>query len=139
MKIGNRVTEKDIRDWLDSNRYVGATASITDLELHAIQRPGWVQVFSFEVKVTSANEFEVDDIRRQKFGVVLDDERNRKLEDRTKIWIFESENERDRKLEEVSKDMIIRNSKTDSLPLIWIFVTAILFLVVFALINWLGR
>ena len=50
ISIGNRVTEKDIRDWLDANGFVGRTAKINDLELHAIERPGWVQVFEFQMR-----------------------------------------------------------------------------------------
>ena len=61
IKIGNRVTEKDIRDWLDSNQYLGSTATITDLELHAIRRPGWVQVFRFEVEARIRQECDTDE------------------------------------------------------------------------------
>ena len=37
LKLGNRVTEKDIRQWLDDNEFQGNSAQINDLELHAIK------------------------------------------------------------------------------------------------------
>jgi hypothetical protein len=47
--FGNRVTEKDIRNWLDENGFFGNSAQLHDLELHALKRPGWLQVFRFDV------------------------------------------------------------------------------------------
>ena len=82
LSIGNRVTEKDIRDWLDANGFVGTTARINDLELYAIERPGWVQVFEFQARLKAAGqdrgfEAEVEPGWIERFGVVLDDERKR--------------------------------------------------------------
>ncbi len=55
-----RVTEKEIRDWLQTRGYYGSTAKFTELELHALKRPGWVQVFRFTVEVkTKAGEWTV--------------------------------------------------------------------------------
>ena len=48
IRIGNRVTEKDVRDHLNRCGYHGNTATILQLELVAIERPGWMQVFSFQ-------------------------------------------------------------------------------------------
>lgn len=45
--IANRATEKDLRDHLDNNGFFGASARFVSLELAAIERPGWVQVFNF--------------------------------------------------------------------------------------------
>ena len=47
--IQNGVTEKDLRDYLTANGYYGRSASILGLDLKALERPGWVQVFEFHV------------------------------------------------------------------------------------------
>ena len=47
--IRNASTEKDLRDHLTENGYYGRSANILQLELKAIERPGWVQVFEFHV------------------------------------------------------------------------------------------
>lgn len=45
----NKSTEKDLRDYLDNKGYFGRTAKFKKLKLKAVERPGWVQVFQFEV------------------------------------------------------------------------------------------
>ena len=67
--IGNKVTEKDIRDYLTENGYYGRSAVIRDLNLTAVQRPGWIQVFQFEVRAKS-----VEGEWRDLFGTCRDDE-----------------------------------------------------------------
>ena len=47
--IRNGVTEKDLRDYLTANGYYGRSANILKLDLKALERPGWVQVFEFHV------------------------------------------------------------------------------------------
>lgn len=47
--IRNGVTEKDLRDYLTAEGYYGRSAEILSLELKAVERPGWVQVFEFHV------------------------------------------------------------------------------------------
>lgn len=97
--IGNRVTEKDIRDWLDAHGYNGHSAKINNLELHAIQRPGWIQVYRFTLRAKSLPKPEFDsstglvedDKWTNRFGIVWDDERQLSLEHRTQIWILEDE------------------------------------------------
>lgn len=68
--VRNRCTEKDVRDYLQDNGFQGPSARFDYLELKAIERPGWVQVFQFSVHV-------VDDEGqpRQFLGVARDDER----------------------------------------------------------------
>ena len=68
--IRNRSTEKDIRDWLSKNGYVGNSTRFVEVELHAIKRPGWLQVFRFEAAcVTEAGD------KSQLFGALRSDER----------------------------------------------------------------
>ena len=149
ISVGNRVTEKDIRDWLEGNGFVGRTAKIRELELHAIRRPGWVQVFEFDLsarlrpnesETTTTQEFDSssDTDWIERFGVVLDDERNRTQELRTQIWLFENRSDQQNKLEEVSQGMLVRNSETNILPLLWIAITAIIFLAIVAVVSWVG-
>jgi hypothetical protein len=68
--FGNRVTEKDLRDHLESLGYRGSSAHFESLELLAIERPGWIQVFTFDVQTS-----DIDGQRHRFFGVMRDDER----------------------------------------------------------------
>ena len=71
--IGNKVIEKDLRDWLDANGYFGRSAGVEELELVAIRRPGWEQVFRFRVRAKRQDEDVWEDLR----GLIRDDERHR--------------------------------------------------------------
>jgi len=114
----NRVTEKDVRTWLDGNGFLGRSAKISDLELHAIQRPGWKQIFRFTVEakrkpVETDADFEDADCsedqnlpRAIRYGVVLDDQRKRTEAQQTQILIFDSVGERDEELENLSAGML---------------------------------
>lgn len=109
----NRVTEKDIRTWLDRNGFFGRSAEITDLELHAIKRPGWRQVFRFTAKVKRNTGSESprrlesrESVKEVRFGVVLDDQRKRTEAQQTQIFIFESIDERDELLDDLSVNML---------------------------------
>jgi len=73
--VGNRFTEKDIRDWLENHGFQGQSARFVELELHAMARPGWKQVFRF-----SGNVADQEGVRQPMFGVVEDDERYGKTE-----------------------------------------------------------
>lgn len=66
----NKSSEKDIRDWLAKQGYEERTAKFYEVELHAIKRPGWLQVFRFEVTATNASG---ESIRL--FGAMRCDER----------------------------------------------------------------
>ncbi len=48
--IANKCTEKDLRDYLSQNGYFGRSAKFLKLDLAAIERPGWVQVYKFHVR-----------------------------------------------------------------------------------------
>lgn len=73
--IANRVTEKDLRQHLTGMGYVGRSAKITGLELVAIERPGWVQVFEFQMRaLKQGGDWE------EFFGLCRDDERSSKFE-----------------------------------------------------------
>lgn len=112
LKLGNRVTELDIRNWLDQNDFDGKSAGINGLELHAIQRPGWVQLYRFQLKARPSRKksSEPTDFgsspRLTKFGVVLDDERIRNQRQKTRIWLYDSEHERAQQLSALSDGML---------------------------------
>ena len=68
--ISNKAVEKDIRDWLSQNGYIGNSAKFDELELHAIKRPGWHQVFRFQLSGLTAERQSV-----QLYGAMQSDER----------------------------------------------------------------
>ena len=69
--IRNRVTEEDVRDYLSQNGCIRGSIRLEHMELFAIQRPGWVQVFKFRAQAKTKRG-EVCAL----FGVVRDDQRN---------------------------------------------------------------
>ena len=145
----NRVTEKDIRDWLTLGGFDGRGAKIDDLELHAIERPGWVQVFRFFAQIRqtdlSSNELDFDVEKTEdeeveelpdyisRYGVVLDDERIRNVQNRTKIWIYEEAESRQKKLDELSIGKFVKKGEQNR-QLAWFTVTAICFIIVLIVI-----
>jgi hypothetical protein len=48
--LANKTAERDIRAYLSQSGFSGRTARFEELELAAIERPGWVQVFRFRVR-----------------------------------------------------------------------------------------
>ncbi|MFG0334939.1 MAG: hypothetical protein ACF8TS_16405 [Maioricimonas sp. JB049] len=100
--IGNRVTERDIREFLTLEGYLGAGAQFAELELAAIRRPGWLQIFRFDVTARHPERG-----RTKLFGAVRDDERHQ-----TTIRLFEDRRERDALLAEWSTDLIVLRNGT---------------------------
>ncbi|MCP4191397.1 MAG: hypothetical protein GY768_12300 [Planctomycetaceae bacterium] len=94
--IRNKSSEKDVRDFLDGEGFVGMSAKFYELELHAIERPGWVQIYRFSVRVSDQSGRWVS-----LFGVIRDDQRKSR-----KFWLTESESERKKKATDWSKGMI---------------------------------
>ncbi|MFH5803186.1 hypothetical protein [Alienimonas sp. DA493] len=77
--IGNKILEHDLRAWLDEQGHYGRSAEVEELELVAVQRPGWVQVFRFRVRAKNRETGEWDALR----GLARDDERAKRRADRT--------------------------------------------------------
>ena len=69
--LANKTAEKDIRDFLNDRGYYGRTARFEEIELHAVQRPGWLQIIRFSVRAKSVSRNEWVML----FGVMKDDER----------------------------------------------------------------
>ena len=97
----NRTTEKDIRAWLNANGFEGKATEVFDVELHAVKRPGWLQIFRFRVR-TSMGEH---------FGVVRDDERLRG-KDKTQIELFDSAASQADRLAELSEELIVQGTRS---------------------------
>ncbi|TWU32013.1 hypothetical protein Poly41_59010 [Novipirellula artificiosorum] len=95
--IGNRSAEKDIRDWLAENGYCGRSAKFDEIELHAVKRPGWLQVFRF-----SFRGFTVEQQPVQLLGAMRSDERYGP----PKIVVHEDLASRDMQLAEWSEGLI---------------------------------
>ncbi|MFK7820053.1 MAG: hypothetical protein AB8G99_15135 [Planctomycetaceae bacterium] len=102
--IGNKVIEKDLRDHLQKVGYYGRSAEFSRLELVAVKRPGWLQVFSFEVR---AKQQEGDWV--ELFGTCRDDERTKQFD----VLLTLESSERDERLAEFADGLITlqRNPK----------------------------
>lgn len=115
--IANKYIEKDIREWLDSHGYFGSSAQVQELELHAIKRPGWLQVFRFTIRAkTKSGKWEL------LYGSARDDERYQDLT----IKAFPSRMQQQQLLKDWSEGMIRRqSSRSDeimSVPMMGLFV-----------------
>lgn len=98
-----RVTEKDIRDWLDREGYIGSLAKLVELELHALARPGWRQIYRFSGQATRLADGE----KIALFGVVEDDERINLC----RITLYRSGVEQATALKTMSEGMIVRRPR----------------------------
>ena len=133
--IRNRVTEKDIRAWMDQNGFYGSSADIHNLELHAIERPGWVQVFSFETRVKSREESKQP--WEEMFGAVKDDER-RRGSNKTKVALFGSIEQQTERLEQWSQGLIAKKAEGDqsTTTMVLLMVGGVVFsAIAFSLVN----
>ena len=126
--IRNRTAEQDIRNELSSQGYYGESARFDELELHAVGRPGWVQVFRFSVEVKHQ-----DGSWQSLFGLLCDDERTQS----TKIHLTSSFQSRERMLAEWSEDLIVakprRSDSNASQDGFWRQLAIVVLLVVVAL------
>lgn len=99
--IRNKSSEIDVRKFLDTEGFIGSSAKFDYLELHAIERPGWVQIYRFSVRVLDESER-----WRTLFGVIRDDQRNRR-----RVWLTESESEQLEKAKVWSEGLITLQRK----------------------------
>jgi len=94
--VGDHEMELAIRRHLTSNGYFGGTAKLQNVRLVAVQRPGWLQVFRFEVTARvrppemDADEADPDAEYHDLFGLVRDDARK----NLNSIRVFADESER---------------------------------------------
>jgi hypothetical protein len=98
--VGNRDMEQAIRNSLSRHGLRGTTAQFSHVQLVAIQRPGWLQLYSFDA-VWEETVSESDSLRGV-FGLVRQDERF----NRTEIQFFETAAARAALLEQWSEGLI---------------------------------
>lgn len=116
--LRNKGTELDIREQLTKQGFEGKYAKFSYVELAAVQRPGWRQLFRFHVKVTDPH-----DERKELFGVAMDDERKG-----IEIVLTESEDEQKQYLDAWSDGMITRRRPGSPVGGIMIFVFLVMLL-----------
>ena len=95
--IRNKAAEKEVSEWLSQNGYYGNSAAFIEMELHAIQRPGWLQIFRFAVRAKS-----IEGEWHELFGAMRADERYGKPTVRT----YANSVVRDKQLAEWSRNLI---------------------------------
>tara|TARA_R110002049_G_scaffold2750_2_gene21721 strand:+ start:595877 stop:596275 length:399 start_codon:yes stop_codon:yes gene_type:complete len=105
---GDRDMELTIRRHLSQNGYFGDTAKLRGVRLVAVQRPGWLQVFRFDVTARVRPESEDDDSfsgpaeYQELYGLVRDDIRHKI----NSVRVFQNESERRALFATWSEDMI---------------------------------
>lgn len=92
---GDHEMEVAIRRHLTENGYFGGTAKFRGVRLVAVQRPGWLQVYRFEVTARVAELVEDDrpdppPVYHDLYGLVRDDIRHKI----NSVRVFNSEAER---------------------------------------------
>ncbi|QDV46185.1 hypothetical protein Enr13x_60940 [Stieleria neptunia] len=103
---GDREMELEIRKHLTKNGYFGNSAKLQNVRLVAVQRPGWLQIFRFEVNARL--QFEETDgpdpeaVYEDLYGLVRDDIRHKT----TSIRVFQDPNERRELYLRWSEDLI---------------------------------
>ena len=109
--LGDRETEVEIRKHLIKNGLAGKSAKILNYKLIAVQRPGWVQIYRFEILASAYLEDDESDavassMQTQElqmlYGLTKDDGRAR-----TKIRTFDNREDRISLFEEWSDGMLI--------------------------------
>lgn len=105
----NKSTEKDLRSYLDNEGYFGRTAKFKLLKLKAVERPGWVQVFQFEIEAKRE-----DSDWETLFGFCRTDERSDSFE----VQMSRDASDAQRSFGEVAKDMITHETAQQHSPLV---------------------
>ena len=126
--IGNKVTESEIRRWLVDRNYGARSAVFEEVELVAIQRPGWVQVFRFQLTAKTPDGRKVP-----LYGALRDDGRVG-----GRFRVSESREERDAWLAEWSGRLSPSHSPTSAPPPRWavrLLLGGVALLVLVALIS----
>ena len=100
--LRNKTAEQDIRHYLATHGYYGRSARFDELELHAVGRPGWVQVFRFTVEARKQSG-EWDRL----LGALRDDQRSKSL----KVFLSRSPFEQRQRLEMWSAGLIVAKGK----------------------------
>jgi hypothetical protein len=100
--ISDPQLERSLRSHLSGRGFYGDSAKFITFRLVAIQRPGWLQVYSFVVRARIAKDSVDDAEYAQLFGLVRQDERYKKCD----IQLFQNMQERHSLYQEWSTDLI---------------------------------
>lgn len=92
---GDHEMELNIRRHLTQNGYFGGSAQFQAVRLIAVERPGWLQLYRFEVTAridsqTSEDEVAPEPQYRKLYGLVREDHRH----NRSNVRVFMGEQER---------------------------------------------
>ena len=98
--VGDRDMEIALRSYLDNEGYFGDSAAFEGVRLAAVQRPGWLQIYIFNVEAKPREEAVERPVRL--FGLVRQDERYKRQE----IETFRIRSERNARLDEWSTELI---------------------------------
>ncbi len=100
--VGDRDLEVALRGHLDGQGFWGDSARFRHIRLVAVQRPGWLMVFAFNVEAKSR----VTGQQQSMFGLVRQDERYNRVE----IEVFPDRGARTQRFLEWSQNLIrVRN------------------------------
>lgn len=103
--VGDRDLELALRSHLTKEGFYGDSAKFERVKLVAVQRPGWVQVYTFAVNVRSRLNEEMPS--EKFFGIVRLDERKERVEPR----LFSRTSEQQKQLDEWSEGLIRLRSR----------------------------
>jgi len=98
--VGDRDLELALRKHLNKEGFFGDSAKFERVKLMAVERPGWVQVYTFAVLVRSRLNEDLPSERL--FGVVCQDERK----DRVEPKLFVNFSEQQKQLSDWSEGLI---------------------------------
>ncbi|MCC9641572.1 hypothetical protein LOC71_04750 [Rhodopirellula sp. JC740] len=110
---GDREMEQSIRRHLSQNGYFGNSAKFSGVRLVAMQRPGWQQLYRFEVRArvnfqTSEDEPDPAPVYRELFGLVREDYRH----NQSQVRVFETPQQRAELFQNWSEGLIcLRGAK----------------------------
>ena len=108
---GDREMEQTIRRHLSENGYYGNTATLSRIRLSAVARPGWVQIYQFNVRArvrieVGDDEPEPEAVYENLHGVLRDDARERQSSRSTKIRVMRRPEDRDELFDRWSDGLI---------------------------------
>ena len=114
--VGDRDLELTIRGTLSDHGFGGRTAVLRRVRLEAIERPGWIQIYSFsaevhvrkDLSVANATSSDPSDLAEPTviYGVVIDDGRRNA---RSEVYLVEAD--RDNQLDEWATGLIRRGQR----------------------------
>ncbi|MFG0264102.1 MAG: hypothetical protein ACF8AM_02995 [Rhodopirellula sp. JB055] len=110
---GDHEMEQSIRRHLSQNGYFGKTAKLSGVRLVAVERPGWQQLYRFDVRArvdfqSPDDEPDPDAVYHDLFGLVREDIRH----NRSQVRVFDTPEQRSELFRQWSEGLIcLRGAK----------------------------